>query len=503
MPIAASGTGWPMSSSVSDYQYLLSSDAVSCPASYRRRDAAGLKLAFDERFRCCELRDASGILFGTLIGFAYDKQARRFMGSGRADLPIEICDVATFEREVIPRLAGAFLLVTHDRLPRRIYLDPGGSLPIVFSPEDRVAAASAALFMDDESYTARFDHGLYDAMIAHERVGGWISGTLTAHRGVHRLLPNHYLDLESWSAHRYWPRAEDFKNWKRFDDAVTVITDSIRNFTGAVSSEFRLAITLTAGFDSRLMLASARDVRTSCSFFTFTAPGSRIDVEVSKTLAERFGLRHRVIHVQEATESERAIWDRTVGDCMVEQNRLTHPTLRMVDADAIMTGMYGELGRCRLYRQDLDEINAAKINTRFVVSRLTIPSYRPQLANLDAWFDGVASLPNSVILDLAFLELKFGSWAMGQHPFQNSLKLHFFPFSQRDVLEAFMGVNPSEKGTERLFRACIEGLWPELTEVAVNSYGDYRDYLVVLGKLTNPTRVKRFFRDRLAKKVAS
>lgn len=497
------GKEWAISSPVSDYQYLLSSNAVSCPPSYRRSDTAGLKLVFDERFRCCELHDVNGALFGTLIGFAYDKQDRRFLGAGRADLPIEIRDPATFEREVTPRLAGAFLLVTHDRLPRRIYLDPGGSLPIVFSPEDRIAAASAALFLDDASYAARFDHGLYDAMIAHEGVGGWISGTLTAHRGVHRLLPNHYLDLESWSAHRYWPRPEDFKSWKRFDDAVAVITDSLRDFTGAVCNEFRVAITLTAGFDSRLMLASARDVLSSCSFFTFTAPGSKIDVDVSKRLAERFGLRHRVIPVWEANESERSIWDRTVGDCMVEKNRVTHPTLRMVDADAIMTGMYGELGRCRLYRQDLAEINSVAIDSRFVVSRLTLPSYPPQLANLDEWFDGVAGLPNSVILDLAFLELKFGSWGMGQHPLQNALKLHFFPFSQRDVLEAFMGVSPSEKGTEHLFSACIDGLWPEISEIAVNKYGDFRDYLVLFGKLTNPARVRRFLRDRLAKKARS
>lgn len=490
-----------MSSPVPDYQYILSPDAASCPPSYRRREIAGLTLSFDERFRCCELCDVNGALFGTLIGFAYDKQHHRFLGTGQVDLPIEIRDLATFERELIPRLAGAFVLVTHDRLPRRIYLDPGGSLPIVFSAEDRIAAASAALFLDDASYAARFDHGLYDAMIAREGGGGWISGTLTAHRGVHRLLPNHYLDLDSWAAHRYWPRPEDFQSWKRFDDAVAVITDSLRDFTGAVCKEFRVGITLTAGFDSRLMLASGRDVLSSCSFFTFTAPGSKIDVDVSKRLAERFGLGHRVIPVQEATESERVIWDRTVGDCMVEQNRLTHPTLRMVEGDVIMTGMYGELGRCRLYRQDLDEINAATINTRFVVSRLTIPSYPAQLANVDEWFDGVAGLPNSVILDLAFLELKFGSWAMGQHPLQNALKLHFFPFSQRDVLEAFMGVSPSEKGTERLFRACIDDLWPQLSEIAVNSYGDYRDYLVLLRKLTNPARVRRFLRDRLAKKV--
>jgi hypothetical protein len=385
----------------------------------------------------------------------------------------------------------------------RIYLDPGGSLPIVFSAADRIAAASAALFLDEAAYAARFDHELHDAMIAREGIGGWISGTLTAHRGVHRLLPNHYLDLDTWSSYRYWPRADDFNKWKPFDDAVATITGSLPDFTGAVCNEFRVAITLTAGFDSRLMLASARDVLPSCSFFTFTAPGSKIDVDVARRLATRFELRHCVIPVQEASESEQAIWNRVVGDCMVEQNCLTHPTLRAVQGNAIMTGMYGELGRCRLYRQDQDEINAAKIDTRFVMSRLTIPSYSPQLANLDEWFDGVAKLPNSVILDLAFLELKFGCWAMGQHPIQNSLKLHFLPFAQRDVLEAFMGVRPTEKGTDRLFRACIDRLWTELSEIAVNSYGDYRDNLVLLSKLTNPARVRRFLRDRFAKKMRS
>ena len=108
MPITASGTEWAISSPVSEYQYLLSSDAVSCPPSYRRTDTAGLKLAFDERFRCCELRDVNGALFGTLIGFAYDKQDRRFLGAGRADLPIEIGDLATFERDGDPAARRCF-----------------------------------------------------------------------------------------------------------------------------------------------------------------------------------------------------------------------------------------------------------------------------------------------------------------------------------------------------------------------------------------------------------
>jgi hypothetical protein len=481
-----------------EYQYLLGPGYV--PVSYQRVVIEGRQLSFDRRFRYCDLRDASGRTFATLIGFAYHKGRRCFFHSGKIDFEFNVDSAATFERVVIPDLAGAFLLITHGRLPHRLYLDPGGSLPIVYSLEDKAAGASAAVLMDEQRYFAKFDYALHEAMIAREGAGGWISGTLTAHRGVSRLLPNHYLDLENWQAQRYWPSVYDFKSWLKFDDAVSNIAESLRDFTESVCREFPMAMTLTAGFDSRLMLASAKNAREACSFFTLTSPGSEIDVHAARGLAERFRLHHHVIPVQEASEAEKVTWDHAVGDCVVEKNRLTHPTLRLVGATGIMTGMYGEIGRCRLYRQDLKEINSTNIDSQFVVSRLTLPSYPASDENMQEWFSGVASLPNSVILDLAFLELKFGSWAMGQHPIQNALKLHFFPFSQRDVLQSFMAVEPSEKGTERLFRSCIERLWPELAEVPVNSYGDYRDYLLVLDKLTNPARVRRFLRDRFARK---
>ena len=52
-------------------------------------------------------------------------------------------------------------------------------------------------------------------------------------------------------------------------------------------------------------------------------------------------------------------------------NELTHPTLGgLTDRDAVFTGMYGEVGRCRLYRQDLTRINAARIDARFIIDTL-------------------------------------------------------------------------------------------------------------------------------------
>ena len=104
-----------------------------------------------------------------------------------------------------------------------------------------------------------------------------------------------------------------------------------------------------------------------------------------------------------------------------------------------------------------------------------------------------------MILDLAFHELKFGNWAMGQRPISNSIKLNFLPFSQRIVFEAFIGIAPAEKGTARLFEAIIERLWPGLMAMPINKFGDYRDQLSFLKKFTKPHRIRRYLRDRFAK----
>ncbi|HEX5378154.1 MAG TPA: hypothetical protein VFW47_06245, partial [Phenylobacterium sp.] len=292
----------------------------------------------------------------------------------------------------------------------------------------------------------------------------------------------------------------DFDRWRDMPAAADAAADALRSFAHGACDAFRIAATLTAGFDSRLLVASCHDDLARCAFFTIDT-GAGIDTDMSQVIARRFGLSHSLISMREADEAQMALWDRVVGDCMIEAPRRTHLTLGdLTDRDAVFTGMYGEVGRCRLYRQDLAQINQARIDARFVIDRLTLPAHPELLENIGAWFDGLAGQPNSVILDLAFHELKFGSWAMGQRPMTNSVKLNLLPFAQRRVLDAFIGVAPADKGTEALFWAIIERLWPDLRSVPINKYGDVRDYLTLWQKISNPNRVRRYLRDRLARK---
>lgn len=487
---------------VIDYQVIVAAEKPEAPPSYVLTALDGVWIASAPQFQVTVVRDAASQPVGLLVGVAYSEFEDRFITEPELSLPVVVKDIDDLELAVLPRLAGSFVLLTAGRLPRRLYPDHAGSISMVYFAERRLAASSPALLFDEAEYRERFQADLHDALVVREGAGGWISGTLTAHRGVFRVLPNHYLDLATWTAPRYWPRLGEFDGWRDMTAAAASAAEAIRKFSSAVCRSYDVGVTLTAGFDTRLVLASCRDHLADCRFFTIAAPHAEMDVAISQEIAKRYGLNHGVLPLKQADAAGMAAWDRMVGDCMIEAPRLTHPTLRdLTDRNALLTGLFGEIGRCRYYRQDLMEINDAVIDARFVIDRLTVPAHPALVENVDAWLAGLRGQPNSVILDLSLHELKLGAWAMPQRSMTNSVKWAFMPFTQRPVFDAFIGVAPADKGTKALFWAIIKNLWPELAALPINKYGDARDYAVLFDKLTNPVRVRRFLRDRLARKA--
>lgn len=489
-------------SPIVEHQVIVANSRPEAPESYVLNDLNGIWVASAPQFFATRLRDEKGQDIGLLIGVAYSEFESDLIKADEVVLPLSVGNIDDIELRVLPRLAGSFVLVTASRFPRRVYPDHAGSISLVYMPERRMAASSPALLFDEAEYRERFQSDLHQALVVREGAGGWVPGTLTAHRGVFRLLPNHCLDLDQWTASRFWPRLGEFDGWRDMAQASASAAEAIRKFSDAVCRSYDVGVTLTAGFDTRLVLAGCKDNLEGCRFFTIAAPHAEMDMAISQDIAQRFGLAHEILPLKRATDAQMAMWDRMAGDCMIEAPRLTHPTLRdLTDRNALLTGLFGEIGRCRYYRQDLMQINESVIDARFVIDRLTVPAHPALLQNIDEWLAGLAGQPNSVILDLSLLELKLGCWAMPQRSMTNSVKWAFMPFTQRVVFDGFIGVAPAEKGTKALFWAIIKNLWPELAAIPINKYGDARDYATLWKKLTNPTRVRRFLRDRLAKKA--
>ncbi|HEY5810632.1 MAG TPA: hypothetical protein VIT67_21865, partial [Povalibacter sp.] len=85
-----------------EYQYLLSGEDISHPPSFRAITIAGIKIAFDPRFRVIELRDMQGAQFAVVIGFPYDNEQGDFLQADSLTLPIQKADTAAVETNVLP-----------------------------------------------------------------------------------------------------------------------------------------------------------------------------------------------------------------------------------------------------------------------------------------------------------------------------------------------------------------------------------------------------------------
>jgi hypothetical protein len=80
---------------------------------------------------------------------------------------------------------------------------------------------------------------------------------LTPDRRVRRLLPSHFLELQTFRSVRYWPTAPSpFRATREADAVVAAIGRRLRENVESMAGSEPLRISLTAGRDSRSVLAA-------------------------------------------------------------------------------------------------------------------------------------------------------------------------------------------------------------------------------------------------------
>lgn len=469
--------------------------------------AGSLGLTVSERNGVLETRHGSGIRqyliessdgarLGDLYGLVLPPRAgSAFVIEGdRIHMTAPVADFRDLETLLLDRMRGTFAVVTGGKLAPRLYPDCASTLPIVYCPESRRAGASAATILGEEEYWERYLALRHRLHVERRALEAWIPGTLTAHQGVYRLLPNHYLDLDTWSAVRFWPRPKDFRRDAAGIDTASIVAAEVSEFIAAAASEHRVGVALTAGYDSRLMAAACRGVANRLDFYTLAHDRPGMDAVVAGDLSRRLGLRHEVVPFVEATREEQDAWDRATGHTIRHANRRLHPSVRQLDCDLIVTGILGETGRSRMYKNDFATVDEVKPRAEAVLARMNVPAEPEVLEDIETWLAGIDWLPFSAILDLAVLELFYMPHF---RPPQFAQMPELMPFADRAVQNAFFATPPQEKPAGRLFKLAIEELWPEALSIPVNRYGDYRDIFDKVNKLSQPDRVIPYVQRRL------
>lgn len=121
-------------------------------------------------------------------------------------------------------------------------------------------------------------------------------GDSSPFREVRHLLPNHYLDLRGGVAKRFWPDGPIAE--RSAADVARENAQLLQNIIASASHRAELALTVTAGKDTRLLLAASRALCHQVYYNTWMywdmTPASR-DIRVPSRLLAHLGLPHHVI----------------------------------------------------------------------------------------------------------------------------------------------------------------------------------------------------------------
>ena len=440
--------------------------------------------------RTLPVRNGSGKMIGAFVGTVIDHEAGRVCRDSLTfDCPADPSHLDQAIENFAYRFTGSWLFVIAAAGTERVYLDADGTLSLVYDREQHAAAATTGLLLDDQQYRARFQADLYDALgVAGE---GWFPSGLTAHRAIHRLLCNHYLDLKTWTARRHWPQGD--LSWRTNPrDGAERISQIVRGTVKALIAEGSTAAALTGGNETRFLLAACRDLKDDLEFVTVAGPSTRRDVDLAGRLADLGKLRHVLLPIKPASLEAQAAWRYRASHCITGSNMVNHPSISpLARHKAFIGGLGGEIGRAFFWRPA--DSGTMALDGASIVPRFGMPTHDAVVEATTRWHDSVKDMNPLTRLDLAYLELRMSAWAFAQE-YTDSTVPHVHPLIGREAFRLMLELPPEAKRASTLLKEAITQRWPELLTVPINRYGDYRDVLAMVRMSANPQLVAKKLR---------
>ena len=336
-------------------------------------------------------------------------------------------------------------------------------MPLVFDPASRVAAATTGLLLDDDGYRRRFER------TRHEHLNilrdGWFPAGLTDHQGIVRQLVNHRLDLATMRQQRHWPGAQIATT----DDPAGAVAETCRTSRAvidAMRAKGDAVFGLTAGNETRVLLAICRDIAPEITFTTVDALETQLDITRATEIAGRFGLQHRRLPVRMATEAHARTWHARTGHTVGRPNMWRHRTVAPLgEARAFIAGLGGEIGRAFFWRAS-DTVET-EIGPETIVARFGMPPHACVSEAVARWHPSVAPFDAFLRLDLAYLELRVGCWGFAS-AYANPAVFNMNPMISRCAFQAMLSLPPDWRRENRMITEAIAQHSPELLDLPIN-----------------------------------
>ena len=434
------------------------------PEDWNRKTVQGISVFYHRDIQVLDIAEAVGRKIGVLLGYFFQTSRAGQAGGVNGIYQVDEsagCSGRELIRHIHEVFFGRYIFISCLAGAGEIFLDPLGSLGCVYSKELKCVASTSPV-LGRKKYDEDWDSEL-ERLIPNN----FFPFELTPHKSVKRLLPNHFLDLETWTSRRHYPAEGDLKNCRTDRELVVKVAEKMRSVIGLFSKS-NAAMTLTAGSDNRIVLACAKEFSGDFTFFT-NANSIHYDIEISRKISSDLGLKHCFIPHKKSSAGERRLMEELSGYCMDALSLASFPQHRSVLKENVyqLTGAAGEIGRCSYWLAS--DKRGDVVTPEEILKRLRIVANDELLECAAVWLKEIEHLGVFTILDLLFWEINCGCRAApNMYPYDSLSLIPIHPFNDITVLTCLLNLTPEYKRSKKLVHDICEISWPELMKYPVN-----------------------------------
>ena len=439
---------------------MLGPGSVEVPASWISREFAGLRLAAhpDLPVHVADGNERDLLMLGTMLDPARPDRSDPDILQGLPDTTHD--------------LGGRWVLVESRAGVTRVLNDATG-LRAVFHVPGKPGWIASSPNLLAETLGLRVDPAIRDGFLDRDRstlTGWWWPGTSTPYHEIERLVPNHVLDLGTGRIERFWPdRPRKRRDLPEVaDEVVATLTGTMR----AAANRFDLALALTGGRDSRLLLAFCREIRDRV--LLYTARHSEMgpddpDLVIPPRVANAVGIEYQRVEI---TDREDSALDAAYGRVRTIPRTVFPEMVRSLrhglDEDRVcVQAVVNEIARTKYaylpYRVEAEDL-----------ANMTYMGEEPLvIEQFSRWLEGARAAADRHgyrVEDLFYLEQRMGSWhAMNRTEFDLAHEC-LEPFNSRDLLAAILSLPRRDRTSwpNPLYDELFRRSWPEVLEVPLS-----------------------------------
>jgi hypothetical protein len=378
-------------------------------------------------------------------------------------------------------LGGRWILVFDGGKDLRLFHDATGCRQVHYTTDQSqgmwcasqpgIIAEQLNLEMDEDALS-----NFINSPACKERIEYWWPGDSSPFKEIRLLLPNHYIDLNTGECHRFWP--SERLGYISYEEALNTSCKTLKGLIKSAYNRFDLAVAVTGGWDSRLLLAATREMSESVFYYTlmynrfYDLTEESPDIRTPAILLPKLGLKHNIIRCPSHADKEfKEIYKRNVTTAHDAWVAITQGIYQYYPQNTVcMKGVVSEIARCYPpYRLKFFE----KLNGT-TLARLTDMGKNPfAIKQFEMWLSNAREAAEKChinIGDLLLLEGKLGSWyAMNQLEWDIAQEV-FEPFNCRNLIEIFLKVDEkyTRQPANRLHKRIIIEFWPDVLREPIN-----------------------------------